>query len=134
MVEYTLHITLSNTKNDACTKVLRDGIHFLLYCEKWTLENDPVSFILCRNADFFKHFNEVNRIGGIVVCVLASSAVDRRFESWSGQTINYKFVICCFSAKQAALRRKYKDWLARNQYNVSELGRHVYPRTVVSVS
>jgi hypothetical protein len=28
--------------------------------------------------------------------------------------------ICCFSAKEAALRRKSKDWLARNQNNVSE--------------
>jgi hypothetical protein len=28
--------------------------------------------------------------------------------------------MCCFSAKHAALRRKYKDWLARNQNNVSE--------------
>jgi hypothetical protein len=29
---------------------------------------------------------------------------------------------CCFSAKQAALRRKSKDWLARNQDNMSEWG------------
>jgi hypothetical protein len=28
--------------------------------------------------------------------------------------------MCCFSAKHAALRRKSKDWLARNQDNVSE--------------
>jgi hypothetical protein len=28
--------------------------------------------------------------------------------------------ICCFSAKHAALRNKNKDWLARNQNNVSE--------------
>ena len=38
----------------------------------------------------------------------------------SGQTKNYKIGICCFSAKHAALRRKRKDWLARNQDNVSE--------------
>jgi hypothetical protein len=30
--------------------------------------------------------------------------------------------ICCFSAKHAALRRKSKDCLARNQNNVSEWG------------
>jgi hypothetical protein len=35
-----------------------------------------------------------------------------------------------FSAKHAVLRRKSKDWLARNQDNVR---RHVYPRTVASV-
>jgi len=33
-----------------------------------------------------------------------------------------KIGICCFSAKHAALRRKSKDWLVRNQNNVSEWG------------
>jgi hypothetical protein len=28
--------------------------------------------------------------------------------------------MCCFSAKHAALRRKSKNWLARNHNNVSE--------------
>jgi hypothetical protein len=36
-----------------------------------------------------------------------------------GQTRDYKIIICCFSAKHAALRRKSKDWLAHNQNNVS---------------
>ena len=49
-----------------------------------------------------------------------SSAVDRRFEPRSGQTEVYKIGICCFSAKHTALRRKTKDWLARNRDNVSE--------------
>jgi hypothetical protein len=53
------------------------------------------------------------------VIVLAWSAVDRGFESRSGQTKDYKIDICCFSAKHAALWRKSKDWLVRNQ-NVSE--------------
>jgi hypothetical protein len=61
-----------------------------------------------------------NRIGGVVIKVLASSAVDRGLEPRSGQTKDYKIGICCFSAKQAALRRNNKDWLARNQNNVSE--------------
>jgi len=52
--------------------------------------------------------------------VLASSAVDRGFEPRSGQTKDYKIGICCFSAKHAAIRRKSKDWFARNQDNVSE--------------
>jgi hypothetical protein len=38
----------------------------------------------------------------------------------SCQTKEYKIGICCFSAKNAALRRKRKDWLARNQENVSD--------------
>jgi hypothetical protein len=63
---------------------------------------------------------DFNRIGGVMVSVLASSAVDRGFKPRSGQTKDYKIGICCFSAKHAALRRKSKDWLARNQNNVSE--------------
>jgi hypothetical protein len=55
-----------------------------------------------------------------MVSVLVLSVVDRGFEPWSGQTKDHKIGICCFSAKQAALRRKSKDWLAQNQNNVSE--------------
>ena len=55
-----------------------------------------------------------------MVSVLASSVVDRGLEHRSGQTKEYKISMCCFSAKRAALRRKSKDWLARNQNNVSE--------------
>jgi hypothetical protein len=55
-----------------------------------------------------------------MVGVLVSSAVYRGFEPWSGQPKDYKIGIYCFSAKHAALRRKSKDWLARNQDNVSE--------------
>ena len=62
----------------------------------------------------------VNRIVGVMVSVLASSAVDHGFGPRSCQTKDYKIGICCFSAKQAALRRKSKDWLAQNQNNVSE--------------
>ena len=43
-----------------------------------------------------------------MVSVLASCAVD------------YNIGTCCFSAKHTALRRKSKDWLTRNQNNVSE--------------
>ena len=55
-----------------------------------------------------------------MVSMFASSTVDRGFELRSGQTKAYKIGICCFSAKHAALRRKSKDWLARNHNNVSE--------------
>ena len=63
-----------------------------------------------------------NRIGGVMVSVLASSVVDHGFEPQSGQTKDYKIGMCCFSAKYAALRSKSKDWLARDQNNVSEWG------------
>ena len=44
----------------------------------------------------------MNRIGGVMVSMLASSAVDRGFEPRSGLTKDYKIGICCFSAKHAA--------------------------------
>jgi hypothetical protein len=55
-----------------------------------------------------------------MVNVLVSSAIDRGFKHRSGQTNDYKIGICCFSAKHAAFGRKSKDWLDRNQDNVSE--------------
>ena len=55
-----------------------------------------------------------------MVSVLASSAVDRGFEPQWAPTKDHNVGICCFSAKHAALRRKSKDWLARNQNIVSE--------------
>ena len=57
-----------------------------------------------------------------MVSVFVSSVVDRGFEPRSGQTKDYKIGICCFSAKHAALKRKSKDWLARNQDNVPKWG------------
>ena len=60
------------------------------------------------------------RIGGVIVSVLVSSAVDRGFEPRSDQTKDYTIGSCCFSANHATLMRKCKDWLALKQYNVSE--------------
>ena len=54
----------------------------------------------------------MNRIGGVMVSMLASSAVDRGFETRSDQSEDYKIDICCFSTKHATLRRKSKDWFA----------------------
>ena len=63
-----------------------------------------------------------NRIGSAMVNVLASCVVDRWFDSRSGQTKDYEIGICCLSAKHTAFRKKSKDWLARNQNNVSKRG------------
>ena len=63
---------------------------------------------------------EISLYLAFMVSVLASSAIDCGYELRSCQTKEYKIGICCFSAKNAALRRKSKDWLARNQNNVSE--------------
>jgi hypothetical protein len=59
-----------------------------------------------------------NRIGGVMVRVLALGAVDRGFEPRSGQTKDNKIGISCFSAKHTNLRRKSKDWLAQNKNKV----------------
>jgi hypothetical protein len=61
----------------------------------------------------------MNLIGGVMVRMLASSAVDHGFKLWSGQTKDYNIGICCFSAKHTSLWSKSKDWLARAQDNVS---------------
>ena len=61
-----------------------------------------------------------NHIDSVMVSVLASSAINCGYELRSCQTKEYTIDICCFSAKNAALQRKSKDWLARNQNNVSE--------------
>jgi hypothetical protein len=37
-----------------------------------------------------------NRIGGVMVSMLALSTVDRGFKPWSGQTKDYKIGICHF--------------------------------------
>jgi hypothetical protein len=60
-----------------------------------------------------------NRIGGVMVSMLASSTIDHGIV---GQTKDNKIGICCFSAKCTTLRRKIKDWLAQNQDNVSQWG------------
>jgi hypothetical protein len=54
----------------------------------------------------------MNRIGGVMDRMLVSSAADHGFEPQLGKAKDYKIGICCFSAKDAALRRKSKDWLA----------------------
>ena len=69
-----------------------------------------------------QHLPSSNRIGGVMVRVLASSVVERGFEPQSGQTKDYKIGICCYSAKNVALRRKSKDRLTQNQDNVFECG------------
>jgi len=69
-----------------------------------------------------RHIFLPNRVVDVMVSTLASSVVDHWFDPLSCQPKDYKIGICCFSAKHVALRRKSKDWLTRNQDNVSERG------------
>ena len=50
-------------------------------------------------------------MNGVMISVLAFSAIDCGFEPQLGQTNDYKICICYFYSKHAALRRKIKDWL-----------------------
>ena len=56
-----------------------------------------------------------DHIVGVMVSMLASSAVDRGFQARSNKTKKYQIGICCFSAKHTSLRKKSKDWLVWNQ-------------------
>jgi hypothetical protein len=70
---------------------------------------------LMPTQQFSISYIEENCISSVMVSVLSLSVIDRGFKPWSGQTKDYKNGICCFSTMCAALRRKSKDWLARNQ-------------------
>ena len=48
-----------------------------------------------------------DHIGGIMVSMLASIAVDRGFEPRSGKTKDNKIGICCFSSKHTTTRYDY---------------------------
>ena len=59
-----------------------------------------------------------NPIHGAGCAHLKYDSLDHRFEPWSGQTKDYATGICGIAAKNATC--KSKDWLTRNQDNVSE--------------
>ena len=61
-----------------------------------------------------------NRIGDVIVSVLASNVMDYGFESRLDLTKDYTIgICCCLSVKHTTLRSKSKYWLARNQDNMS---------------
>ena len=59
-----------------------------------------------------------------MISILASSAVDRKFEPWSVQTKDFKIGICCFSAKHAALRRKRLSRIQNNVFEWNDMSTH----------
>ena len=70
-----------------------------------------------------------------MVSILTSNVVDRELEPRSGQTKDYKIVICCFFTKHAAVRRKNKTgWFRIRICNVSDWRQLSPLQTVVSVS
>ena len=57
----------------------------------------------------------MNRFGGVMISMLASSKIDRGFEPRSGEIKEYEIGICCFSTKHAAFRGNSKDWFGRKR-------------------
>ena len=101
-----------------CPSLYRFGIFKRYFDSSLMLSSTYFSILI---SVFTSVFIE-NDIVGVIANVLTSSPVDRRLQPRLGQTKDYTICICCFSTKHAALRRKSKDWLARNQDNVSEWG------------
>ena len=78
-------------------------------------------FVLLINVWLYqkKMYHNLYYIGGVMDSVLTTSAVDRGFEPRWSYTKNYIIDFRCLSDKHASLRRKSRDWLARNQNIVS---------------
>ena len=62
--------------------------------------------------------NQINRLGGVIVSLLASSAEGRGFDTRPDQTKDIKICICCFSSKLAALKSKGKEEGLKSLKNV----------------
>ena len=62
----------------------------------------------------------MNHIDGEIVSMFGSSSLDLGFIHGLLKPEDYKTGICCFSSKHVVLTGKRKDWLIRNQDNVSE--------------
>ena len=63
-------------------------------CTVW---DQTTQFVLGFLIIFSISYTE-NGISGVMVSMLALSAIDRGFEPRSGQTKDYKIDICCFSS------------------------------------
>ena len=122
---YVEHSFISNTDREPLKKKSRWGSHSQIDCnhlymyfvnEESVADSNYVEIKYLVPHNLFSY----DRISGLLVSVLTSCVVVRGFEPRSGQTKDYNIDMCCFSVKHGALRRKSKDWLARNQDNVSE--------------
>ena len=99
-------------------KLLKDDVHNLsnnsMRKAKY-IENFIMTLFIQPKKDIILELIK-RRICGVLISVLASSAVDHglgfRTKDYNG--------IRCFSDKYVALRSKSKHWLARNQENVSK--------------
>ena len=61
-----------------------------------------------------------NLIGGVMVSMFTSSAVDDKFLPLMSQTKDHEIGICCFYAKHAAFMSKIKDQFPQTRDNMCE--------------
>jgi hypothetical protein len=73
------------------------------------IKDGPFSPIRLFCHKYIETIRKSAKSDGVMVSVLALSAVDRGFVPWSGQTKNFAIGIYCFFTKHAALRSKSKD-------------------------
>ena len=132
----TIYLTLLSLFDIYVFQNLREITHFKLSVSTmWAFFTEFTEFTLTFIFKSFLNQHIKTYLAGMVIESL-SNKISVKFvvrfhlyfekekkENINGQTKDYiKIGICCFSAKHATLRRKNKDWLARNHDNVSELG------------
>ena len=59
-------------------------------------------------------------MSALFVDIFALIVVDRGVKTLISQINDRNICTCCFTAKHTALSSTNKDWMARNQHNVSE--------------
>jgi hypothetical protein len=114
--------------NSACwsrTKHTSSSSHWKLTCSRHDIAEKLLNLLIVFLVDFrivstvwyllfFYWILELFRQCGIFKKTIASHFIIIR------ECFDYEIGICCFSARRSALRKKSKDWLERNQNNVSE--------------
>ena len=83
-------------------------VHVTVKCG--TAMKAPFLFFVskCSVGQSLMFISFLNRIGGVMVSVLASSVVDLGIEPRLSQTKDYQIGFCCISAKHTALRREQR--------------------------
>jgi hypothetical protein len=86
-------------------------VHVTVKCG--TAMKAPFLFFVskCSVGQSLMFISFLNRIGGVMVSVLASSVVDLGIEPRLSQTKDYQIGFCCISAKHSIKERAKTGWL-----------------------
>ena len=113
-------LTLS-TRHYRVARELRTSHQFHVKNNQQLLISNSFSLVVVYQEHYSRTINYFpinNSIGGVLGSVLASSAVDLR--SSPGRIIPKTIKLVCVAFPLSTQQIKRKDWLARNQNNVSE--------------